>query len=139
MNNDSYSEKMFQDNVVKELEKYKWVSPKFLNGCNGKVTVEDLEINWRNELNRLNADQLEGVPLTDIEFDQVMAKVKSISNSFEAAKILAMEGSVGKIDGIYRCDNPKVTRKQITLTIFNKAEVSGGSSRYQVAREVWGK
>ena len=138
MNNESYSENVFQDNVVKELERYKWVSPEFLDGNKKRVTVEDLENNWRNELNRLNADQLEGIPLTDTEFDQVMSKVKAISNSFEAAKILAMEGSIGKIDGIYRCDNPKVTRKQITLTIFNKAEVSGGSSRYQVAREVWG-
>ena len=63
---------------------------------------------------------LEGVPLTDTEFLQVLAKVNQISNSFEAAKVLAMEGSIGKIDGIYRDDNPKVTRKQITLTIFKR-------------------
>ena len=63
---------------------------------------------------------LEGVALTDNEFQQVMAKVGQIDNSFEAAKILAMEGSMGKIDGIYRDDNPKITRKQITLTIFKK-------------------
>ena len=29
MNNESYSENVFQDNVVKELERYKWVSPEF--------------------------------------------------------------------------------------------------------------
>ncbi|MDD6769800.1 type I restriction endonuclease subunit R, partial [Inconstantimicrobium porci] len=130
------SEKTFQENFVKNLEKYKWKALDYLNGNLKKVTVNDLIDNWRRELNRINADMLEGVELTDNEFKQVMTKVNRISNSYEAAKILAMEESVGKIDGIYRDDNPKITRKQITLTIFKKAEVSGGDSSYQIAREV---
>ncbi|AIQ50660.1 type I restriction endonuclease subunit R [Paenibacillus sp. FSL R7-0331] len=130
------AEKTFQENFVKELEKYKWKAPDFLNGNIQKVTVDDLITHWRSELNRINADQLEGAELTDNEFKQVMAKVNRISNSYEAAKILAIEESKGKIDGIYRDDNPKVTRKQITLTIFKKAEVRGGDSSYRIAREV---
>ncbi|MCB2361956.1 type I restriction endonuclease subunit R [Clostridium estertheticum] len=130
------SEKAFQENFVKELEKYKWKAPDFLNGNKNKVTVSDLINHWRGELNRINADQLEGVELTDNEFKQVMAKVGQISNSYEAAKILSIEESKGKIDGIYRDDNPNITRKQITLTIFKKAEVRGGDSSYRVAREV---
>ena len=132
----SAAEKTFQENFVKELQKYKWMAPDFLNGNKQKVTVTDLVTQWRGELNRMNADQLEGVELTDNEFRQVMAKVNQISNSYEAAKILAIEDSKGKIDGIYRDDNPKVTRKQITLTIFKKAEVRGGDSSYRIAREV---
>ena len=132
----SVAESNFQERFVRELEKYKWQAPDELDGNKRKVTVDDLIDHWREELNRINADQLEGVALTDGEFDQVMAKVKGIDNSFEAAKLLAMEGSTGKIDGIYRDDNPKVTRKQITLTIFKKAEVSGGDSSYKIAREV---
>lgn len=130
------TEKTFQENFVKELQKYKWETPNFLNGNKQKVTVADLVNHWRSELNRINADQLEGVELTDNEFNQVMAKVHQISNSYEAAKLLAIEESKGKIDGIYRDDNPKVTRKQITLTIFKKAEVRGGDSSYRIAREV---
>ncbi len=130
------SEKTFQENFVKELEKYKWKSPDFLNGNKQKVTVSDLINHWRSELNRINADQLEGVELTDNEFKQVMAKVNQINNSYEAAKILSIEESKGKIDGIYRDDNPNITRKQITLTIFKKAEVRGGDSSYRIAREV---
>lgn len=130
------SEKAFQENFVKELTKYKWESPDFLNGNKQKVTVDDLIKHWRTELNRMNSDQLEGIPLTDGEFNQVMAKVKQISDSYEAAKILAIEESKGKIDGIYREDNPKITRRQITLTIFKKAEVRGGDSSYRIAREV---
>lgn len=130
------SEKNFQERFVRELEKYKWIAPDELDGNKQKVTVDDLINNWRSELNRINADQLEGVSLTDGEFEQVMSKVNGINNSFEAAKILAMENATGKIDGIYRDDNPKITKKQITLTIFKKAEVRGGDSSYKIAREV---
>ena len=130
------SEQAFQDRFVRELEKFKWKEPDHLNGNKQRVTVNHLIENWRHELNRMNADQLEGVPLSDAEFEQVMAKVKQIDNSFEAAKLLAMEGSTGKIDGIYRDDHPGITRQQITLTIFKKSQVRGGDSSYQIAREV---
>ncbi len=131
------SERVFQEKLVKELERFKWDAPDYLDGNKSRVTVDDLISNWRKELNRINVDQLEGVSLTDNEFKQALSRVNRISNSYEAAKLLAMEGSVGKIDGIYRDDNPKVTKKQITLTIFKKAEVSGGDSSYKIAREVW--
>lgn len=130
------TERNFQERFTKELEKYRWVGPDELDGNKQKVTVNDLINHWRSELNRINADQLEGIELTDSEFAQVMAKVSQIDNSFEAAKILAMEGSTGKIDGIYRDNNPGITRKQITLTIFKKAEVRGGDSSYKIAREI---
>ncbi|MCO6547719.1 MAG: hypothetical protein J6583_08070, partial [Gilliamella sp.] len=130
------AEKNFQENFVRELEIYKWQAPDFLDGNRRKVTVNDLVTHWRSELNRLNADQLEGVELTDNEFSQVMAKVNQLQNSYQAAKLLAMEESKGKIDGIYRDDNPLITRKQITLTIFKKPEVRGGDSCYRIAREV---
>ena len=134
--NKTSTERNFQERFVRELEKYRWVAPDELDGNKQKVTVDDLINHWRAELNRINADQLEGVALTDSEFAQIMSKVSQIDNSFEAAKILAMEGATGKIDGIYRDDNPKITRKQITLTIFKKAEVRGGDSSYKVAREI---
>ena len=81
----SAAEKTFQENFVKELQKYKWEAPGYLDGNKLKVSVADLVNHWRSELNRINADQLEGVELTDNEFRQVMAKVSSISNSYEAA------------------------------------------------------
>lgn len=122
----SAQERTYQENFVKELQKYKWEAPEELNGNKHKVTVNDLINHWRKELNRINADQLEGVPLTDGEFGQVMDKVKQISNSYEAAKLLAIEEAKGKIDGIYREDNPAITRKQITLTIFKKQKCVEG-------------
>lgn len=131
-----FSERKFQEDFVNELTKYQWKAPEKLNGNLRKVTVRDLENNWRHELNRLNADQLEGIPLTDNEFQQVLNKVKGINNSLQAAEILAMEGGKGKIDGIHRDPNPKITREQITLTIFRKTSVRGGETSYEIAREV---
>ena len=130
------SEKQFQEDLVKRLGKYRWTAPDYLNGNKHKVTVDTLIANWREELNRLNADQLEGVPLTDDEFSQVLRQVQQIANSYEAAKLLAMENATGKIAGIIRDRNPEVSRKQITLTIFKKADVGGGESTYKIAREV---
>jgi type I restriction enzyme R subunit len=130
------SEKAFQEKFVRKMQQHRWAAPDHLDGNQQKVTVEDLVNHWRSELNRINADILEGVPLTDNEFSQVMAKVSQIENSYEASKILAMEESTGKIDGIYRDDHPGIMRKQITLTIFKKAQVSGGDSSYRIAREI---
>jgi type I restriction enzyme R subunit len=130
------SEAAFQDRFLERLQRFKWESPEELDGMKRKVTTKDLINHWRSELNRINVDQLESVPLTDKEFNQVMAQVNQIANSFEAAKLLAMEGSKGKIDGIYRDPDSRVTREQITLTIFKKAEVRGGDSSYRIAREV---
>ena len=130
------AERAFQDQFVAKLQQFKWKAPDFLDGTKQKVTVATLVNHWRKELNRMNADVLEGVPLTDNEFSQVMAKVSQIDNSYEAAKILAMEQSTGKIDGIYRDNHPDVTREHITLTIFKKAQVRGGISSYNIAREV---
>lgn len=130
------SEKKFQEDFCNELAKYRWQKTDELDGNKHKVTVETLINNWRQELNRINADQLEGYELTDNEFDQVLKKVSQIQNSYEAAKLLAIEEGKGKIDGIYRDDNPGVNREQITLTIFKKSQVGGGDSSYQIAREV---
>ncbi|MDO4680683.1 MAG: HsdR family type I site-specific deoxyribonuclease [Aerococcus sp.] len=130
------SEREFQEKFTRELEKYRWEAPDALNGNIHQVTVQTLIDNWRHELNRLNADQLEGVALTDSEFDQVLKKVSQLQNSYDAAKLLAIEEGKGKIDGIFRDSNPLVSRQQITLTIFKKAQVGGGDSSYQIAREV---
>lgn len=135
-NNKSFTEIAFQNDFVNEMQKFKWEAPDYLDGTRKKVTVATLIDNWRKELNRLNVDQLEGVALTDAEFKQVLNQVNKINNSFEAAKILAMEGGIGKIDSIYRDDHPQVTRNQITLTIFKKAQIRGGDSSYQIAREI---
>src|SRR5699024_11416498 len=121
-------------NFVKQLQKYKWKAPDFLDGNQQKVTVQDLIQHWRKELDRINTDVLEGVPLSDNEFNQVMAKVSQIDNSYEAAKLLALEQSNGKIDGIYRDTHKDVNRTLITLTIFIIDQYRVRDTSHNIAR-----
>ena len=51
------SEKRFQENFVRELTRFKWDAPDYLDGNKQKVTVNDLINHGRGELNRINADQ----------------------------------------------------------------------------------
>jgi len=129
------SEKAFQQKFVEELTKFQWEAPDELDGNKHKISVQTLICNWRNELNRLNRKNLEGVELTDTEFQQVLNRVNGIANSYEAGKLLSAENSTGKIDGIIR-DAEGVKKKSVTLTIFEKAQIAGGSSSYKIAREV---
>ena len=43
----SASERAFQENFVRELEKFKWKAPDELNGNLHEVTVDDLINFWR--------------------------------------------------------------------------------------------
>ena len=87
------SESGFQYRFVEKLQRFKWESPEELDGTKRQVTTNDLINHWRSELNRINVDQLESVPLTDNEFNQVMAQVNQIAYCFEVAKLLETEGS----------------------------------------------
>lgn len=141
VSNKSLAEAQFQQQTIDALTaKYSsiksWDAPEELDGTKHKVTYQNLIDNWRKLLFQINISELEGKPLTDGEFQQVMTRVSGINNSYEAAKLLSAENSTGKIDGILR-DAEDVSKKQVTLKIFSKAEVNGGDTTYQIAREVW--
>ena len=141
--NKNLAEEAFQEATVRGLTgKYdnvkSWIAPDFLDGTKHKVTYQTLIDNWRHILNQQNTKELEGHDLTDAEFQQVLSKVNTLENSYQAAKLLASENGVGKIDGIIRDNNlAGVTHDSITLRIFEKAKVNGGDTVYQLAREVW--
>ncbi len=141
--NKNLAEEAFQEATVRGLTgKYdnvkSWTAPDFLDGTKHKVTYQTLIDNWRHILNQQNTKELEGHDLTDAEFQQVLSKVNTLENSYQAAKLLASENGVGKIDGIIRDNNlAGVTHDSITLRIFEKAKVNGGDTVYQLAREVW--
>lgn len=141
--NKNLAEEAFQEATVRGLTgKYdnvkSWTAPDFLDGTKHKVTYQTLIDNWRHILNQQNTKELERHDLTDAEFQQVLSKVNTLENSYQAVKLLASENGVGKIDGIIRDNNlAGVTHDSITLRIFEKAKVNGGDTVYQLAREVW--
>ena len=73
-----------------------------MNNTPKSASEKVFQENFVKELNRINADQLEGLGLTDNEFSQVFSKVNQIKSSYEAAEILSAENSVGKITWYYR-------------------------------------
>ena len=50
-------------------------------------SIEHLQQNFRNQINRLNKENLEGSPLSDKEFERLILKIEGKS-VFESAKIL---------------------------------------------------
>lgn len=137
----SVAERQFQEDTVRNLTGHydnikSWSAPESLDGTKHHVTYQTLIDNWRNIINQQNTKELEGLNLTDEEFSQVMTRVNGLSNSYDAATLLAQENAVGKIDNIIR-NASGATKHNITLKIFQKAQVNGGDSVYQIAREVW--
>lgn len=97
-------------------------------------TEDDLIKNWANILfqNNKQRDRLNGYPLTDSEMQQIISQINTLRTP------LKLNGFInGKTISITR-DNPDDKEnfgKSITLKIYDKQEIAGGSSVYQIARQ----
>ena len=97
-------------------------------------TQEELIQNWANILYENNniPDRLNGAPLTKGEMDQILEKIAALKTPF------ALNGLInGKTIDIKR-DNPDDALhlgKEISLKIYDRAEIAAGQSRYQILRQ----
>lgn len=125
------TEKAFEDAVVDKLKQFGWDDE---CGVLNYPTEQDLIDNWANILfeNNKELDKLNGQPLTDGEMAQILEQV------IELRSPLALNGFInGKSVAITR-DNPNDELhfgKEVSLKIFDKAEIAGGQTRYQIARQ----
>lgn len=97
-------------------------------------TEEDLIENWRQILtnNNLDRDVLNHQPLTATEMEQIMEQVKAKHSPFELNTFIN-GGSVGiKRDNP---DDPLHLGKTVCLKIYNRLEIAGGKSRYQIVQQ----
>lgn len=94
------------------------------------VTVDKLYQQWRDILNKNNAHRLEGTPLSDSEFDQVVLELNKNKTTYDAQLMLAGAGGVGAIP-LNRDDG-----SQLELEIFYGDEVAGGRSRYEIFNQI---
>ncbi|MCO4510434.1 Type-1 restriction enzyme R protein [Streptococcus infantarius subsp. infantarius] len=85
---------------------------------------------WRDILNKNNAHRLEGTPLSDSEFDQVVLELNKNKTTYDAQLMLAGAGGVGAIP-LNRDDG-----SQLELEIFYGDEVAGGRSRYEIFNQI---
>ena len=97
-------------------------------------TEEDLIKNWANILfeNNKERDILNNCPLTENEMHQIMTQVNTLKTP------LKLNGFInGKTVSITR-DNPDDQlhfNKKVSLKIYDRMEIAGGKSRYQIVEQ----
>ena len=128
------------DVFASELEFEKTVVNKLVNDCGWKGGViknpseKDLIRNWADILfkNNRSIDRLNDYPLTDGEMNQIIEQIKTLKTP------LKLNGFInGKTISIRR-DNPDDKLhfgKEVSLKIYDRNEIAGGDSLYQIAEQ----
>ncbi len=120
------AEDKFEEAVIEKLKSEGW---DYLADYSG-VTVNHLYDHWRDILNDNNRTRLEGVLLSDNEFEQVKLELLKNKTPYDAQLMLDGAGGVGTIP-LIRDDGT-----QLELEIFYGDEVAGGHSRYEIVNQI---
>lgn len=105
-------------------------------GWTGKVlcypTEKDLINNWANILyeNNRGVDRLNDTRLTSTEIGQILDQIKKLKTPFR------LNGFINGGSVSIRRDNPQDKEhfgKEVSLKIYNRLEIAGGQSCYQIA------
>jgi type I restriction enzyme R subunit len=124
------SETAFETALIDELKHNKG----WKNGVLKNPTEAELLQNWADILfeNNRSIDRLNEVPLTDSEMQQIVEQIRELKNP------LKLNGFInGKTVSIIR-DNPNDPLhlgKEVSLKIYDRQEISGGQSRYQIVQQ----
>lgn len=120
------SEAEFEKNIINQLiqGESQWTYR------NDLKTEDQLWDNFRQILEANNVSVLDGVPLTDQEFEQVKAEL-NFSSFYAAAVWLTGENGVAKAT-VQREDASKGT---IILQVIRRQDIAGGTSVYEVINQ----
>lgn len=121
------TELQFEDQLIKQLTEgeSQWTLRDDIR------TEEQLWQNIREKINYNNIDKLEGIPLTDMEFEQVKNQL-SFSSFYDAGKWLVGENGSAKVE-IHREDT---TLGRVHLEVINQRHIAGGNSSYEVIHQL---
>lgn len=99
-------------------------------------TEEDLWLNLRQKLEQSGPNKviLNGVPLTDQEFDQVKMQLQ-FATFYDAAQWLVGENGIAKV----RVQREDAALGTISLQVINNKEINGGTSSYEVINQFQAK
>ena len=119
----------FEKDVINLLTENGWEKEVLKN-----KTEEDLIQNWANILFENNnvIDRLNGYPLTRGEMSQIIDQIKELRTP------LKLNGFINGGSVSIKRDNANDTLhfgKEISLKIYDRAEIIGGQSRYQIAEQ----
>ena len=124
------SEAAFETALISELK----LNKGWTNGVLKNPTEADLLQNWASILfeNNRTIDKLNDTPLTDTEMQQIVEQIRELKTP------LKLNGFInGKSVSITR-DNPDDQLhlgKEVSLRIYDRQEISGGQSRYQIVQQ----
>ena len=123
------SELQFEHDLIEFLTTKGWNSG-VLKNC----TEQQLLDNWAHILyqNNTGKDQLNGVPLTSSEMQQVVDQVNTLGTP------LSLNGFInGKTVNITRDNEADKLHygKTVSLTIYNRSHIASGTSVYQIAEQ----
>jgi len=119
----------FEKAFIDELTKKGWEEKVIKN-----PTEDDLLQNWADILfeNNKGIDRLNDVPLSKSEMKQIIAQINTLKSPLKLNSFIN-----GKTVSIKR-DNPNDTLhlgKEISLKIYDRAEIAAGQSRYQIVQQ----
>lgn len=116
-------EKTIEEKLIEQLTqgKSQWTYRPDLNDEN------KLWDNIRLILERGNKEQLDGIPLTDREFEQVKNQL-SFATFYDAAKWIAGENGIAHV-------YVQRDTKTVQLTVLKRDDIAGGSSVYEVINQ----
>ena len=129
------SELDFERALIERLTNVGWINhatgePEILR----YKTEKELIQNWANILfeNNNSKDRLNDAPLTDSEMQQIMEQIRNLRTPVK------LNGFInGKVVTIKR-DNPDDKLHfghEVSLKIYDRHEIAGGQSRYQIAEQ----
>jgi type I restriction enzyme R subunit len=95
--------------------------------------ITSLEGNFRNILFENNRNTLNGVPLSDTEFEQIMLQVRACNTPVKAN--LFINGESVALTRDFDSSDTYHAGKTIFLNIFRNTHIAAGNSKYQIARQ----
>lgn len=122
------AESKFEEAVIEKLKTEGWTYRADLSNTNATVLYD----HWRNILNQNenNMRKLQGVPLSDTEFEQIKLELNKNKTPYAAQLMLAGAGGIGTIP-LTRDDGT-----QLEIEIFYGDEIAGGHSQYEIVNQV---
>lgn len=130
MNDVFKNEQEFEDALVNVLvNDYGWK-----NGVLNHPTEQDLLDNWANILydNNKGVDRLNGQPLTQGEMQQIVEQIVALRTPMHLNGFI--NGKTVTITRDNEADKLHYGR-EVSLHIYDRQEIAGGRSRYQIARQ----
>ena len=89
--------------------------------------------NLRKHINRINIARLNGVLLTDKEFEQLKVEFKRLTaTSFGASQWLRGENGVAAVS----IEREDINEGRVSLVLFSNKEIAGGISSYEVVNQI---